>query len=76
MDIVQTHLANRVTIRALTIRKYFDIMIDVLPNRNKLFSKYIKFLLENIYNRLEILLKSAQVCLTFVKQLMELIFLL
>lgn len=51
-------------------------MIDVLPNRNKLFSKYIKFLLENIYNRLEILLKSAQVWLTFVKQLMELIFLL
>ncbi len=69
-----THLANRVNVRASTIRKYFDIMIDVLPNRNKLFSKYIKFLLENICNRLEILLKSAQVCLTFVKQLVELIF--
>ncbi len=69
-----THLANRVNVRASTIRKYFDIMIDVLPNRNKLLSKYIKFLLENICNRLEILLKSAQVCLTFVKQLVELIF--
>ncbi len=33
-----THLANRVNVRAPTIRKYFDIMIDVLPNRNKLFS--------------------------------------
>jgi len=55
-----THFANRVNVRASTIKKYFDIMIDVLPNINKLFSKYIKFLLENICNRLEILLRSAK----------------
>jgi hypothetical protein len=34
-------MANRFNVSASTIRKYVDIVYDVLINKDKLFSKYI-----------------------------------
>jgi len=41
MEIVPYTMANRFNVETSTIRKYVDIICDVLCDKNKLFSKYI-----------------------------------
>lgn len=63
-----THMTNQFNVSASTIRKYVDIVYDILIDKNKLFNKYINILscqyLRDIVTYLKNLINILNICET------------
>jgi len=67
-----THMVDWFNVRVYTIRKYIDIVYDILWDKDKLFNKYIYIMFGTNYSKLLIISRISQDCLIFVELLMVL----